>query len=132
MKLGAAGLAGLAGLAAAGVASAALAHHSVAGQFDVSQPTTWTGVITEIDWINPHIYIHLEVADEAGAVTTWMLETAPPAMMRRGGLTKEMMLGDGAPVTIDGIPARLEDRNMGFIYRITYADGHFYQLSADR
>ena len=118
--------------AAAATSAAALAHHSVAGQFDVTQPMTWTGVISEVEWINPHIYLHLDVTDEDGAVTTWRLETAPPAMMRRGGLTKEMVMGDGAPVEIRGIPARLEDRNMGFIYRITYADGHYYQLSPDR
>ena len=113
-------------------ASAALAHHSVAGQFDVTRSMTWTGVISKVDWINPHIYVHLDVAGEGGEMTTWQLETAPPAMMRRGGLTKEMILGDGDPVEIQGYPAHREDRNMGFIVRITYADGHYYLLSANR
>jgi hypothetical protein len=113
-------------------APAALAHHSVSGQFDVSQRKVWTGVITEIDWINPHIYVHIDVADESGAVTSWRLETAPPAMMQRGGLTKEMMLGDGQPVVIEGYPGRRDDQNLGWIQKITYADGHYYLLSADR
>ncbi len=117
---------------AAAAGPAARAHHSVSGQFDVSQKIVWEGVITAIDWINPHIYVHLDVADEAGEVTSWRLETAPPAMMRRGGLTKEMMLGDGEPVVIEGYPGRREGQNMGFIQKITYSDGHYYLLSADR
>lgn len=116
-------------LAAAASATGALAHHSVAGQFDMSQSVTWTGVISKIDWINPHIYVHLDVTDESGGVTAWELETVPPAMMRRAGLTSALIMGDGAPVQIEGLRARGDAENLGYILKITYADGRYYQLS---
>lgn len=110
-------------------ASAALAHHSVSGQFDMSETVTWTGVISSVDWINPHIYVHLDVTDDAGAVTTWQLETVPPAMMRRAGLSSAKLLGDGETVIIEGLRARNGTENLGYIFKITYPDGRYYQLS---
>ena len=44
------------------------AHHSVSGQYDTSKPMTLTGVISKVDWINPHIYLHLDVKEKDGAV----------------------------------------------------------------
>ena len=119
------------GLAAA-AATAAAAHHSVAGQFDVSERVTLNGVISGVDWINPHIYVHLDVEGPDGETVTWRLETAPPAMMRRAGLTSAMLMGDGGPVEVLAMPARRENENMAFIQKITYADGHYYLLSNDR
>jgi len=58
------------------------AHHSVAGQFDASKRITITGTVTKVDWINPHTYLHIDVADEQGAVTSWRLESLPTAMLR--------------------------------------------------
>jgi hypothetical protein len=58
-------------------APVALAHHSVSGQFDTSKSITLKGVISRVEWINPHIYVHLDVKDENGTVTTWALETLP-------------------------------------------------------
>jgi hypothetical protein len=114
---------------AAAVTTGALAHHSVAGQFDMSQPVTWTGVISKVDWINPHIYVHLDVPDDSGVVTTWELETVPPGMMRRAGLTSTHLIGDGSPVEIEGLRARDGTEHLGYILKITYADGRYYQLS---
>jgi acetyl esterase/lipase len=54
-------------------AAAASAHHSVPGQFDTSKPIKLKGVITKIDWINPHIYVHLAVKEPNGATETWAL-----------------------------------------------------------
>jgi len=107
-------------------------HHSVAGQFDPSQPLTLTGVVSKVDWVNPHIYVYLDVADEQGVVTTWTWETVPTAMARRAGLTRESFLGAGKPVTIEGIAGRKADLHLGFVYKITFADGRYVQLSAPR
>jgi uncharacterized protein DUF6152 len=113
-------------------AAALLAHHSVPGQFDVSKPLTLKGVISKVDWINPHIYLHLDVKDKDGAVTTWTLSTLPTAMMRRAGLTKETLQGQpGEVVTINAIAARDETKKLGWISKITYADGHHVQLGRD-
>jgi hypothetical protein len=104
------------------------AHHSVAGQFDVNNPMAWEGVVTKVDWINPHIYLYVDVTDAGGAVTEWRLETVPPAMMRRAGISKKNLQGIGEIVSIRGLPARDGTRNLGFISTITFPDGHYYQL----
>jgi hypothetical protein len=114
------------------VAGSVSAHHSVSGQYDASKPLTLTGVITKVDWINPHIYLHLDVKDKGGAVTSWTLSTLPTAMMRRAGLTKELLQGQpGEVVTINAIAARDETKKLGWISKITYADGHHVQLGRD-
>jgi len=114
------------------VAGPLSAHHSVSGQYDASRPLTLTGVISKVDWINPHVYLHLDVKDKDGAVTTWTLSTLPTAMMRRAGLTKETLQGQpGEVVTIAAIAARDETKKLGWISKITYADGHHVQLGRD-
>ena len=115
--------------AAIGVTAAAtlVAHHSVPGQFDMSKPMTLKGVITKVDWINPHIYVHLDVKDADGTTNTWALATLPTAMMRRAGLTKETLQGKpGEEVTINVVPARDGSKHLGWINKITYADGHAF------
>ena len=106
-------------------AAAAYAHHSVPGQFDTSKPIKLKGVITKVDWINPHIYVHLAVKEPNGTTDTWALSTLPTAMMRRAGMTKESLQGKpGEEVTIDAVPARDGSQHLGWINKITYADGH--------
>ena len=112
----------------------------VTGVFNYENEFNLTGIITEVEWINPHAFVHLDVrndtkgetGDESDGITKWQLETAPTAFMRKAGITKAMLMGDGKPVTMTGIAAFNEDLHSGWIYRITYADGHFYQLSAPR
>jgi len=109
------------------VSATLLAHHSVPGQFDMSKPVTLKGVITKIDWINPHIYVHLDVKDGSGTTSTWALATLPTAMMRRAGLTRESLQGKpGEEVTINAVPARDGSKQLGWINKITYADGHSF------
>ena len=114
------------------VAGSVSAHHSVSGQYDASRPLTLSGVISKVDWINPHVYLHLDVKEKDGAVTTSTLSTLPTAMMRRAGLTKESLQGQpGEVVTITAIAARVETKKLGWISKITYADGHHVQLGRD-
>jgi hypothetical protein len=107
------------------------AHHSVAGQFDASKPVTLTGVISKIDWINPHIYIHLDVKDEHGTVTVWRLASLPTAMLRKAGLTSQLLTADGATVTATAILARDGTQHLAWVSKLTYADGHYYALSGE-
>jgi hypothetical protein len=112
--------------------SAPLAHHSVSGQFDLSKVATLKGVISKIDWINPHTYVYLDVTEENGTKNTWQLETFPPAQLRRSGLSKETIMGKlGEVVTINILPARDGSKHLGYIERITYQDGHFNQLGSN-
>jgi hypothetical protein len=104
------------------------AHHSVAGQFDVSKSLTLKGTVSKVDWINPHPYVYLDVKDGNGEVTTWALSTLPIPMLRKAGLTKDALLGkSGETVTIVVMPAR-NGKYLGWITRMTYADGHYYWL----
>jgi Family of unknown function (DUF6152) len=122
-------LSGLLLAVAIGVAAttALLAHHSVPGQFDTSKPMTLKGVISKVDWINPHIYVRLDVKEADGTTNTWALATLPTAMMRRAGLTRETLQGKpGEEVTINAVPARDGSKHLGWINKITYADGHSF------
>ena len=112
--------------------STPLAHHSVSGEFDLSKTVTLKGVISGLDWVNPHIYVLLDVPEENGAKNTWKLETFPPAQMRRAGLTKELLMGSpGEVVTVSILPARDGTKHLGYIERVTYQDGHFNQLGSN-
>jgi hypothetical protein len=113
----------------AGVLSA-FAHHSVTGVFDVTKEVTVTGKISKLEWVNPHSYVSMDVQEPNGTVTTYSLETLPPAHMRRNGINKEALMGGkdvGQVVTVQFNPAKA-DPHGGWIIRITYADKHFYQL----
>ena len=85
----------LATLGFALLANGVAAHHSVSGQFDMNKRTTITGTVTKVDWINPHIYVYLDVVDDNGEVATWRLESLPTAMLRKAGLTSQLIMGDG-------------------------------------
>jgi len=109
--------------------STSFAHHSVAGQFDVTKPFTLKGVISKVDWINPHIYVHLDVKEEDGTVATWALATLPTAMMRKAGISRESLFGNpGEVVTVSVVPARDGTKRLAWMSKITYADGRSYQL----
>jgi hypothetical protein len=113
------------------LAATAGAHHSVAGQFDAEKRTTITGVVSKVDWINPHVYVHMDVADDEGKVTTWRLESLPTAMLRKAGLTSEMIKGGGQKVTAVAILARNGTPNLGWLLNLTYEDGHEYVLAGE-
>jgi len=105
----------------------ASAHHSVEGAFEPTKRMQLTGVISKVQWTNPHIYVYLDVKDGA-TMTTWELETIPTAAMRRAGVTMKLLMGEGQPVVVDAYPSRDGTKNYAFILRITYPDGHYYQL----
>lgn len=83
----------------------AWAHHSFAAEYDSNNLVTVTGVISKVEWTNPHIYIYLDVKDDAGKVTTWSMEGYPPNTLKRTGFTKsDLKLGD--TVTMTGYKAK--------------------------
>ena len=109
----------------------AYAHHSLGGEFDTRKTLTLTGVVSRVDWANPHIYVFLDVTDPAGKVATWRLECVPVAMARKGGVSMKMLMGNGEKVTVDAFPARDGTAQLGFLAKITYADGHHFQFAQD-
>ena len=119
MRIGLRALLLIAGLAAAAVP--ALAHHSLFAVFDEGQAVTLKGVVSKVEWVNPHVYLYLDVADAAGKLTTWSVETFPPSTLRRAGLTREK-LGLGQNITLVGYRAR-NGKDLAFLRTITFADG---------
>jgi hypothetical protein len=110
----------------------AVAHHSVAGEFNVNKIVQLNGVVSDVEWANPHIYIHLDVKDTAGVVTTWRLESVPVGMMRKAGLTKALLLGNEQTASVAAYLARDGTPHLGYLVKITYADGHHYQFASDK
>lgn len=83
----------------------ARAHHSFAAEYDVRRPVTFSGRVTSVRWINPHVRFSLDVADPAGVVTNWQFEMgAVNGLLRRGWSRDLLKVGD--TVTVDGYLAR--------------------------
>ena len=80
-------------------------HHSVSAEFDVNRQITYTGVITRVEWSNPHIYFYVDVKDASHRVTNWAFESAGPnTLARMGWLRDTLKVGDR--VTVVAFPAR--------------------------
>jgi hypothetical protein len=97
-------LAAAVGLLAA--AAPAVAHHAFSAEFDRDKPFKATGVVTKIEWQNPHVWFYIDVKDEAtGKVTNWGWEMGSPnGLMRRGWTRNSMKIGD--VVTVEGSLAK--------------------------
>jgi hypothetical protein len=81
------------------------AHHSFAAEFDANQPVNLEGIVTKVEWTNPHVWIYLNVEDDAGEVVNWGAELGPPHMLQRRGWRRNT-LSIGTRITVDGFLAR--------------------------
>jgi hypothetical protein len=83
----------------------ALAHHSFAAEYDSKKQVSMKGIITKVDWMNPHVYFFIDVKDDSGNITNWGFEMGPPAGLQRGGWTRNTMkVGD--EVIVEGTLAK--------------------------
>lgn len=121
------------GLMALGLAALlqgnAHAHHSLTAEFDTRKTLVLTGVVSHVQWANPHIYVDLDVTDASGKVATWHLECVPVAMARKAGMGMKSLLDNGERVTVDAFPARDGTAHLGYLAKITYPDGHHFQFA---
>jgi cyclase len=81
------------------------AHHSFAAEFDANKRVALKGVVTMVDWRNPHIYVYLNVKDDRGNVTEWACELGPPNVLMRQGWSRNTVK-EGDEVSIDGAVAK--------------------------
>jgi hypothetical protein len=81
------------------------AHHSFSAEFDAKKTVTLKGNVTKVDWLNPHIWIYLDVKDDSGKVVQWQCEGGAPNSLTRNGWTKND-LKKGDAITINGTMAK--------------------------
>ena len=95
----------LAGVGVFCVTVPVLAHHSFAVEYDAAKPIGGTGVISKVEWTNPHMRVYVDVTDEKGTVTTWNLELGSPnSVVRRGWKPADLKAGE--KITFKGFGGR--------------------------
>ncbi len=96
------------------------AHHSFAAEYESNQMITLTGKITKVDWTNPHIYVHMDVKDAGGKVTTWSVEGYPPNTLKRTGFTRGLFK-EGDTITVTAYKSK-DGSNTGAGREVTFSD----------
>ena len=95
----------LAGIGLVALVASLAAHHSITGEYDPNKTVTLKGVVTKIEWTNPHARIYIDVAQPDKSVVNWNLELAAVTALARNGWTRNnLKIGD--TVTVEGIQAR--------------------------
>ena len=83
----------------------ASAHHSFSAEYDSKKPVKLNGTVSNVEWMNPHVYFYIDVVGEDGKTTNWACEMGPPNGLQRSGWTRNTMkIGD--EVTVDGTLAK--------------------------
>ncbi len=107
----------------------AIAHHGNAA-YDLENPITLKGTVTEFAWSNPHVQIYFDVKDDKGKVVHWASETVSPGLLSRAGWTKtELKPGDEITITLG--PAK-NGAPIGFALKVVLANGKVLQLGQGR
>ena len=110
---------------AAGVLAGAgpgFAHHSFSAHYDIDVEVTIEGVVTEYQFINPHVLVFLDVTNAAGEIEKWIAETNSPSLFRRRGGLGSDSLKAGDAITLKGHPSRVNPNDL-HISLIVFPDG---------
>jgi hypothetical protein len=102
------------------------AHHSFAAEYDSAATITLKGVVSKVEWTNPHAYIYVDVKDETGKVVTWGMEGYPPNTLTRTGFTRHIV-SVGDTITITGYRAR-DNASRAAAREVTTSEGKKYNF----
>ena len=102
-------------------AATVVAHHAFAAEFDANRPIQFTGTITKMEWVNPHVWLHMDVKKPDGTTESWAFEAGTPNVLFRRGFTKQSLL-PGTVVKVDGYQAKDGTRRANG-RDLTFADG---------
>ena len=97
------------------------AHHAFAAEFDSNKPVNFKGTVTKVEWVNPHVWIHVAVKGPDGKVEPWAIEGGTPNVLFRRGFTKQSLIA-GTEITVDGYRAKDGTRRANG-RDLTFADG---------
>lgn len=98
-----------------------LAHHSFAAEYDANKPIKITGLVTKLEWMNPHARFYVDVKDTDGKVTNWNFELgAIPVLLKQGWRKDSLKVGD--QVTVEGLMAK-DGANNANARRVVLPDG---------
>lgn len=89
----------------AGTAVSLRAHHAFAAEFDAKKPVHFEGTVTKMEWVNPHVWLHIDVKKPDGTVENWAFEAGTPNVLFRRGFTKQSLL-PGTKVVVDGYQSK--------------------------
>lgn len=109
-----------------------LAHHSFAAEFDDQKPIKVSGVVTRVEWQNPHVWFYVDVKDESGKVANWGFAGGAPGQLMRRGISNQV-IKPGMTITVEGFRAK-DGSNNASGGRVTFPDGRnvFTAGSEDR
>src|SRR5262245_50116797 len=109
----------LSGFGLVGLALPALAHHGFDTEYDRNKTVSLSGVVSKVEWTNPHMHVYIDVTDQSGKVTTYNMEMSSPNTIRRRGWTLNTLLA-GEKVVFEGYLGRVVE-SRGALQRIAKA-----------